>query len=205
MREVMMPQTQPGFPEFYAEDLTRFPRVAATFAGDEQVDVQFSMRDLLIDHPTELGGTGAGPSPGELLLAALAACTSVYVGRNAKRFGIPLESVHVGTSFEIGHEPTEGPLDSVSYLKRITKRVEIRGPLSGEQLDAIRFWVEHCAIGETLRRGVELVEEVIVVTDPNQLPFGGRSPRCEGAADDKACCTTGDVLTGPDQQAHGAL
>jgi putative redox protein len=203
-----MPKTEPeaiGFPEFYAEDLARFPRVAATFAGDEQVVVQFSMRDLLVDHPTQVGGTGAGPSPGELLLAALAACTSVYVGRNAKRFGIPLESVHVGTSFETAHEPTDGPLDSVSYLKRITKRVEIRGPLSDEQLTAVRFWVEHCAIGETLRRGVELVEEVVVVTDPNQLPFGGRRPGCEIAAEGESCCPTADLRSGTDQQTQDAL
>jgi putative redox protein len=198
----MMAEAEPeeiGFPEFYADDLTRFPRVAATFAGDEQVVVQFSMRDLLVDHPTQVGGTGAGPSPGELLLAALAACTSVYVGRNAKRFGIPVESVHVGTSFEIAHEPTEGPLDSVSYLKRITKRVEIRGPLSDEQLSAVRFWVEHCAIGETLRRGVELVEEVVVVSDPDGPAFAGRPTGCESAAGSEACCTAGDIQSAPDQ------
>ena len=186
-----MTQTEPdaiGFPQFYAEDRKRFPRVAATFVGDEQVLVQFSMEDLLVDHPTAVGGTGAGPSPGELLLAALAACTSVYVGRNAKRFGIPLESVHVGTSFETAHEPTDGPLDSLAYLNRITKRVEIRGPLSAEQLAMVKFWVEHCAIGETLQRGVTLVEEVVLVTDPDQLPFDGRRPGCDPAADDDNCC-----------------
>ncbi len=191
-----MTQTEPeatGFPLFYAEDKQRFPRVAATFIGDEQVVVQFSMNDLLVDHPSQVGGTGAGPSPGELLLAALAACTSVYVGRNAQRFGFPLESVHVGASFEVGHEPTDGPLDSVSYLNRITKRVEIRGPLNPEQLDAVKFWVEHCAIGETLQRGVELVEEVILVNDPDQLPFGGRHPGRSLGANEEACCTAADA------------
>jgi len=71
--------------------------VAATFLGAEQVLVHFTMQDLLIDHPVGVGGTGAGPSPGELLLGALAACTSVYVGRNAQRYGVPVESVHVAS------------------------------------------------------------------------------------------------------------
>jgi uncharacterized OsmC-like protein len=184
--------TDVGFPEFYGEDRKRFPRVAATFAGDEQVVVQFSMQELLVDHPPAVGGTGAGPSPGELLLAALAACTSVYVGRNAKRFGIPLESVHVGTSFETAHEPTDGPLDTIAYLSRIIKRVEVRGPLSDEQLAMVRFWVEHCAIGETLQRGVELVEEVVLVTDPDLPPFGGRQPGGDAAA---TCCAIEDGPT----------
>ena len=186
-----MTQSEVGFPEFYAADRERFPRVAATFASGEQVAVTFSMQDLLVDHPPAVGGTGAGPSPGELLLAALAACTSVYVGRNAKRHGIPLESVHVGTSFETAHEPTDGPLDSIAYLNRITKRVEVRGPLSDEQLAMVKFWVEHCAIGETLQRGVELIEEVVLVTDPDQLPFGGRRP----GGDTAACCAVPDLPT----------
>jgi putative redox protein len=185
-----MTPTEVGFPEFYAADRERFPRVSATFAGDEQVVVSFAMLDLLVDHPTGVGGTGAGPSPGELLLAALAACTSVYVGRNAKRHGIPLESIHVGTSFETAHEPTDGPLDSIAYLSRIIKRVEVRGPLSDEQLAMVRFWVEHCAIGETLQRGVELVEEVVLVTDPEQLPFGGRRPGDDPSG--AACCVVED-------------
>jgi putative redox protein len=189
-----MTQTSPqqAFSAFYEEDRRRFPRVAASFAGNEKVNVQFTMRDLLVDHPPEVGGSGLGPSPGELLLAALAACTSVYIGRNAARYSIPLESVHVGASFETAHEATDGPLDTVAYLNRIVKRVEVRGPLNEDQLAMVRFWAEHCAIGETLRRGVELTEEVELVSDPDRPPFAGQLPGersgSDGSGADPSCC-----------------
>jgi len=179
--------------------------VAATFLGAEQVLVHFTMQDLLIDHPVGVGGTGAGPSPGELLLGALAACTSVYVGRNAKRYGLPVESVHVGVSFETAQELTDGPLPSVSFLDRIVKRVEVRGPLTDEQLEMVKFWAERCAIGETLRRGVNLVEELELVTDAEAPPFSGPLPG-HAASDnnpsegDVPCCT-GDECEAPKGQA----
>ncbi len=192
-----MPETtvQPPFSAFYEEDRKRFPRVAATFAGNEQVSVHFTMQDLLVDHPPQVGGSGLGPSPGELLLAALAACTAVYIGRNAERYGLGLESIQVGASFQTAHEPTNGPLDAVSYLSRIVKRVEVRGPLSENQLAMVRFWAEHCAIGETLRRGLDLVEEVELVSPGDGAPFGGEMPgQRHGDGDpwdDPACCADG--------------
>ncbi len=181
------------FAAFYEADRKQFPRVAATFLGAEQVMVHFTMQDLLIDHPVGVGGTGAGPSPGELLLGALAACTSVYVGRNAKRQGFPVESVHVGVSFETAQEPTDGPLAAVSFLDRIVKRVEVRGQLTPDQVEMVTFWAERCAIGETLRRGVDLIEELELVVDPDVLPFGGRlpgHPQLSGdlVGDDTECC-----------------
>jgi uncharacterized OsmC-like protein len=155
------------------------------------------MQNLLVDHPFGVGGTGEGPSPGELLLGALAACTSVYIGRNAQRYGVPVESVYVGVSFETAHEPTDGPLPSVSFLDRIVKRVEVRGPLTDEQLEMVKFWAERCAIGETLRRGVHLDERVELVTGGDAPPFGGRppghpTPVARGTETEQASCCAGD-------------
>jgi putative redox protein len=204
MPEAMMTQAfaQPDFSAFYEQDRKRFPRVAATFAGHEQVRVHFTMRDLLVDHPPEVGGSGQGPSPGELLLAALAACTAVYIGRNAERYGVPVESIDVGASFETAHDPTDGPLDAVSYLDRVVKRVEVRGPLNQDQLAMVRFWAEHCAIGETLRRGVDLVEEVELLPPcDGQPPSGDMMPgglsRHEDLQEGDAVCCGADGLDSP--------
>lgn len=182
-----------------------FPKVAATFLGDEQILVHFNQTTLLLDHPIAVGGTDLGPTPGDLLIAALAACTAVYVGRHCARLGIPLESVYVGTSREIGADPApDGPLagtgkglidGDMAYLSRMRKRVEVRGDLTEDHLDTIRYLVDHCAIGETLKRGLVIDEEVVHVTDPETPVLGGRvpgrgtAPRPFSPADD--CCSDG--------------
>src|SRR5712691_6543022 len=113
--------------EFYEKDAKKEFRVSATYLRREQVLVNFSMEAFISDHPKGLGGDNMGPSPGELLMGSLAACTAIYVGRNARRLKIPMESVDVKVKFEVGHERIEGPLHALSFLSKITKVTEIKG------------------------------------------------------------------------------
>jgi uncharacterized OsmC-like protein len=184
---------------------TVFPRVTATFLQGEQVLVNFPQTNLLLDHPVAVGGTDMGPTPGDLLIAAVASCTAIYIGRNCRRLGIPLESVHIGVSREMAADSApDGPLagsggdvvpGDIVFIPRMTKVVEVRGPLTEEHLATIKYLADHCAIGETVKRGLEIVEDVVHVTDPTALPFDGRTPRgrtavAGGPVED--CCSGGN-------------
>jgi len=162
---------QPGAPvepeahvaEFYNVDKERPFRVSATYHEREQVIISFPNQALVSDHARGLGGDEMGPSPGELLLGSLAACTAVYIGRNAARKKIPVQSIVVKTRLEPGHEKIDGPMHSLGFLARIEKQVEVVGDLTAEQVEMVRFFSNNCAIGETLRRGVQLDEQLTVI------------------------------------------
>ncbi|HEU4396077.1 MAG TPA: OsmC family protein [Planctomycetota bacterium] len=71
-------------------------RVVVRTAGEGfENEVEVRGHRLRADEPVESGGTDRGPSPSELLLAALGACTSITLRMYAKRKGWDLQSVEV--------------------------------------------------------------------------------------------------------------
>src|SRR4051794_25285790 len=71
-----------------------FAVIAHSSAG-YAIDVRAGSYSLRADEPVENGGTGTGPSPYDLLLAALGSCTAMTLRIYAKRKNWPLEDVTV--------------------------------------------------------------------------------------------------------------
>jgi putative redox protein len=91
------------------------------------------------DEPAESGGDDRGPAPHELLLAALATCTSMTVRLYADRKGWPVESVTVRVSGE-----RQGD------VYRISREVGLRGELSAEQRARLLEIAGKCPVHRTL-------------------------------------------------------
>ena len=68
--------------------------VRGSAAGFAQ-DIETGAHKFRADEPKSYGGTDIGPSPYDLLLAALGSCTSMTVGWYARSKKIPLEDVRV--------------------------------------------------------------------------------------------------------------
>lgn len=112
---------------------------------------------LAADEPVEQGGTDTGPTPYELLLAALGACTSMTVRLYAKHKGLPLEGVRVRLKHSKIHaadcaqcETREGKID------RIERIVEVLGPLTEEQRQKLLEIANKCPVHRTLESEIHV-------------------------------------------------
>ena len=123
--------------------------------------------ELTCDEPTDVGGSDTGPTPYDLLLAALGSCTSMTVAMYARRKRWPLEAVTIRLRHAKIHaadceacETKEGRLD------RIERTVELTGALSDDQRTHLLEIANNCPVHRTL------ISEIHVETRlaPNEPP-----------------------------------
>jgi putative redox protein len=108
------------------------------------------------DEPAPFG-TDTGPSPYELLLASLGACTSMTVRLYAQRKGFDLERVTVRLQHSRIH--AEDCLDCETkqgFLDRIDRKIELAGNLDEAQKRRLIEIAEHCPVHRTLKSEINI-------------------------------------------------
>lgn len=106
-------------------------------------------------HPSE-GGDGQGPTPHELLEAALAGCKTITVQMYARRKGWPLESVTVRVRHEQRAEVAGGP-------KRhcFDAEVSLTGELTDEQRQRLLEIAGRCPVHRILESQPVIVSRLV--------------------------------------------
>lgn len=106
---------------------------------------------VVTDQLASEGGTGAGPTPPELLLASLGACAGHYAAEYLRARWLPVTGLHVYVTAEKGGQPAR--LDSF--------RVEVDVPgLEEKHRQGVLRSVKACLIHNTLTSAPEIVVEV---------------------------------------------
>jgi putative redox protein len=126
-------------------------------ASGFRVDINSRSHHLAADEPRPLGGTDAGPTPYELLLASLAGCTAMTLRMYADRKQWPLESAVVWLRQARSHEvDCQECVSKPVGMGVIERRVELVGPLSDEQKVRLLEIADRCPVKQTLERGIRI-------------------------------------------------
>ena len=138
--------------------------VRGSAAGFTQ-EITVGSHRLFSDEPKEAGGENAGPSPYELLAAALGACTSMTLGMYARRKQWPLASVIVRLRHSKIHATDCADCDTKEVmLDRIERDIELIGDLTEEQRTKLLEIADKCPVHRTLTRGVHIHSRLL--TEP---------------------------------------
>jgi putative redox protein len=136
--------------------------VSGRSADQFQVSINANGHPLKGDEPEDYGGLDSGPSPYDLLSAALGACTVMTINMYARHKKLSLESVEVSTSHGKIHatdcvacESKEGKID------RFKRTIRLTGDLTNEQRQRLLEIADRCPVHKTLHGEVEIVNELV--------------------------------------------
>lgn len=105
-----------------------------------KVEVGLRTHKILADLTPDKGGTDSGPTPPEMLLGALAACSAIYAKMFASREGL-LGPVEVQAEAELAEAPM--------VVRDFRVRVKITG-LPKEKREKAQAFVGKCVVSQTL-------------------------------------------------------
>jgi len=114
---------------------------------------------LRADEPQKYGGSDLGPTPYDLLLMSLGACTSMTLRMYANRKKLPLEDVQIRLLHERVH--AEDCIDCNDSIERITRRISLVGDLDSEQRQKLLEIADRCPVHRTLENNPQIVTELI--------------------------------------------
>jgi putative redox protein len=125
-------------------------------------DVEAGPHRFIIDEPADAGGTGAGPTPYDMIAAALGGCTSMTLHYYAQREKIPLEGVDLSVTHDRQNAKDCSDCSTQNgWIHRFKVEITLHGPLDETQRQRLLAIAARCPVAKTLQSEIR-IEEVLV-------------------------------------------
>src|SRR5262252_5227716 len=112
------------------------------------------------DEPAPVG-TDTGPSPYELMLSALGACTSMTLRLYAQRKGMDLQRITVRLQHSRIHASDCLDCETKSgFLDRIDRDIQLTGNLSEDEKHRLLEIAERCPVHRTLNSEIHILTSI---------------------------------------------
>lgn len=129
--------------------------VETTLVDGYRTEARIRDFNLTIDEPTKIGGEDSGPTPVELVLAALGTCQEIVYATYARVLDIPLDGVAVRAEGNLDLRGFFGVADVPAGFQDISFAVDIDSPAPPEDVARLVSAVNaHCPVLDILRQPV---------------------------------------------------
>ena len=123
-------------------------RATARRQGDSlRQEVRIGEHTIVTDEPEAWGGTGAGPSPQELLAASLASCTATTMAMYARY-----------RNWDIGEIEVDVEYDGHAHPKRFAVTITLPEALEPKRRERLLVAASRCMVRQTLEGEVVFEE-----------------------------------------------
>lgn len=125
-------------------------------------EIRAGNHGLIADEPVRVGGADLGPTPYDLVVAGLGACTGMTIRLVAKAEKIPLKNVIIHLQHgKIHEEDCEHCEDEKSKIDSVHRTIELDGPLSPEQKQRLLEVADKCPVHRTLQPSLKIFTELV--------------------------------------------
>lgn len=134
---------------------------SSTLEDEYRTSVQIRDFRLDVDEPPLIGGTDAGPTPVELVLAALGTCQEIVYATYARVLDIPLDGVTVNAEGRVDLRGFFGVADVPAGFQDVRFTVDIASSASSADVARLVEAVNaHCPVLDILTQPVRVQGEV---------------------------------------------